>query len=87
VSVLDSDSKCMHYYIPHGRYILHNIIVYPFRFHASKDYALFGFLIFRLWAYLMKGYPETRMCALNVKSTLSFTDYNEYMTKKQAKTL
>jgi hypothetical protein len=34
--------------------------VYTLWLYCSQNFKLFGFLIFRFWAYLMKVIPETR---------------------------
>ena len=36
------------------------ILFRPFRFYCSQNFKLFGFPIFRFWAYLMKVIPEMR---------------------------
>ena len=35
-----------------------SLLLRPFGFIAPKDFKLFGFPIFRLWAYLMMAIPE-----------------------------
>jgi len=46
--------------------------VWALWFYCTQSFKLFGFPIFRFWAYLMKVIPKNASCALNFISTFLF---------------